>query len=238
MKKAVLRHFFYGAVLTPVFCVAAWAAETRSAAELAQNHAVQTLSVDELERRMAGGDLGAQAELGARYGRGDGVPPNVPKALELLRSAAEKKNPDGAYYLGLAYATGTGVPKNEAQAVLFFETAASQGYPAAQYMLGSMISQGKAGIEASWPAALVYFWRAADSGYPPAEFILGYAYQEGLGTPRNVKAAAYWYRRTESRMRHRGAEQNLLNLISEGQVEWQEGDPVATGTTPAVSVTQ
>lgn len=202
-----------------------WTADTRSAAELAHNDGVRDLSVEELEHRVAGGDLSAQAELGARYGRGEGVPQNLSKALELIRGAAEKNSPDGAYYLGLIYTTGTGVPKNEAQAVLFFDTAADQGHPAAQYMLGSMISQGKGGIDVNLPSALSYFWHAADSGYPPAEFALGHAYQMGLGTPRNPKAAAYWYRRTDSRMRHRGAEENLQHLIESGEVEWQQGDP-------------
>ena len=217
---------FCGAILASCLeGVNASAAETRSAAELAQNTSVRSLSLEDLERRVAGGDLSAQAELGARYGRGDGVPQNISKALELIRAAAEKNNPDGAYYLGLSYATGTGVPRNEAQAVLFFETAANQGQPAAQFMLGSMISQGKGGIEANWPSAISYFWHAADSGYQPAEFALGYAYQMGYGTPRNAKAAAYWYRRADSRSPHRGAEDNLLKLIESGEVDRQPGDP-------------
>ena len=226
---------FLGAVCASFLCIVeGQAAESRSVAELAQNQVVLALPVEELERRMAGGNLSAQAELGARYGRGDGVPQNLQKALELIRGAAEKNNPDGAYYLGLVYATGTGVPKNETQAVLFFETAANQGYPPAQFMLGSMISQGKGGIEANLPSALSYFWHAADRGYPPAEFALGHAYQMGLGTPRNPKAAAYWYRRTDSRTKHRGAEENLLKLIESGEIEWQQGDPAPR---PALDVT-
>lgn len=224
--KHIKFGLFFGAVVASVLSGAGvWAEETRSAAELAQNNAVRSLPLEDLERRVAGGDLSAQAELGARYGRGEGVPQNIDKAMELIRAAAEKNNLDALYYLGLSYATGTGVPKNEVQAVLFFENAADRGHPAAQYMLGSMISQGKGGIEQNWPAAISYFWHAADSGYIPAEFALGYAYQEGLGTPRNVTAAAYWYRRTESRMRHKGAEQNLLKLIDSGEIERQPGDP-------------
>jgi len=207
------------------------AADTRSAAELAQNRDVLSLPVAELERRMAGGDLNAQAELGARYGRGDGVPQNIPKALELLRQAAEKKNPDASFYLGLSYLTGTGVPKNEPQAVLFFEPAAAQGNPAAQYWLGSMIAQGQGGIESNWDSAFAYFWHAADSGYPPAEFMVGYAFHMGLGTLRNPKAAAYWYRRTDSRMPNPSAQEGLLRLIQSGQVERQPSDPQPADST-------
>ncbi len=227
MKKSEFLRILFGAILaSSVYSASGWSAETRSAAELAQNQGVQGLPLDELERRVAQGDLSAQAELGARYGRGDGVPQNVPKALELIRAAAEKNNPDAAYYLGLSYASGTGVPQNEAQAMLFFETSANQGFPAAQYMMGSMISQGRGGIDANWEAALTFFWRAADSGYPPAEFMLGYAHQQGMGTARNPKIAAYWYRRTIGRSKHAGAEQNLRILIQNGEVEWQEGDPI------------
>ena len=226
MKPLISCAAFVGVILVTACSVSVVArAETRSAAELAQNHDVLYLSVAEIERRTAAGDLNAQAELAARYGRGDGLPQNVPKALDLLRQAAEKNNPDAAYYLGLAYVTGTGVSKNEERAVLFFETAADQGHAAAQYVLGNMIAKGEGGIEANWPSAFTYFWHAADSGYPPAEFMLGYAYQMGFGTPRNFKAAAYWYRRTNSRMPNSNAEDNLSTLIHLGVVEWQPGDP-------------
>ncbi len=234
----ISRHIIYfGAALLGASTLAGAAiAETRSAAELQHSRVVDTLSVVELEQRMANGDLHAQAELGARYGRGDGVPANLTKSLELLRDAAEKKDPDAAFYLGLIHQTGIGVPKDEARAVLFYETAADQGHPAAQYMLGKMIYQGEGGIQASWESAFTYFWHAADSGYPPAELMLGYAYQMGYGTPRNPKAAAYWYRRNNSRGRNAVAEQNLIKLIANREILWEPGDPGAGGPPPLETI--
>jgi TPR repeat protein len=197
-----------------------------SAAELHVPPAMEKMTIADLEARMAQGDLRAQAELGARFGRGDGVPADVPKAISLLQDAAAKNDPDAQHWLATAYATGTGVEKNESWAALLYEKAALQGHREAQYTMGVLISSGQAGFSASWSGAFPYFWKSADQGFAPAEFMMGYIYQEGKAVDVNPTAAAYWYRRTISRAPNAKAAFNLARMIGQGLVTWLPTDPI------------
>lgn len=196
-----------------------------SAAERQQPPSLEKLTIRELEDRMAQGDLRAQAELGARYGRGQDVPADVPKALALLKDAAAKNNPEAEHWLASAYANGVGVEKNESEAALLYERAALQGHRESQYLMGVMISTGQAGFAQSWSGAFPYFWKAADQGLSFAEFSLGYIYQQGLGTDVNPQIAAYWYRRALSRGPSTNAAFNLALMVGQGLIAWQPGDP-------------
>lgn len=196
-----------------------------SAAERNLPPRLDDVPVSELEARVAKHDLSAQAELGARYGRGAGVPQNVDRAIQLLRDAADKGDASAQFYLGTAYANGLGVPASIVQASLLYEKAAEQHYAAAAYQLAILIAYGRAGIEASWTAAIPYLWDAADQGYRDAELVLGYAFSKGYGVERSPRAAAYWFRRTLSRLSHTRARLGLRELIEAGEIEWQEGDP-------------
>jgi TPR repeat protein len=184
--------------------------------------------IDELQRRIAAGDTKALAELGSRYGTGNGVEKDYAKAIEVLRAAADKGEADAQFYIGTAYANGLGVPRDETLAVLWFELAAKQKHPAACYWLAVRIANGIGGISPNWEAAVPYLWTSAVSGYIPAEFLLGYAYQTGSGVDKNSQAAAYWYRRTLSREYNVRTHYNLRLLIERGEVEVQPGDPPPT----------
>lgn len=217
---------FLGSLLAAAASLPAASADgSISAAERNRAPSLSGIGVAELEARVAQGDLRAQAELGARYGRGDGVPQDVEKAVRLLTEAAERNDPDALYWLGTAYTNGVGVPKNEAQAVLLYERAAAQGHAEAQYVLAVMISTGQGGISPNWAAAIPFFWKSADQGFPLAEFMMGYAYQQGQGVDRNPEIAAYWYRRTHARLPNQRARYNLGLMIARGQVARQPGDP-------------
>jgi TPR repeat protein len=183
------------------------------------------LTVVELERRVSAGDMKAQAELGARYGSGQGVKQDLPKAITLLQAAAAKNDPDAQFFLGTAYATGLGVPQNDAQSVMLYEEAADQGQPAANYALANMIIAGKGGISPSWSGALHNLWNAAAKGYPLAMIQIGQLYQDGKGTDRNPRAAAYWYRRALQLIPDVRTIYNLRVLIERREIEWEPGDP-------------
>ncbi len=207
----------------------AHAAETTeagiSAAERQQLPALDKLTIKELEDRMAQGDLRAQAELGARYGRGQDVQADVPKAISLLKDAAAKNNAEAQHWLATAYSNGVGVEKNEVEAAALYEKAAAQGHREAQYMMGTLISNGQAGFASSWTGAFPYFWKSADQGLAVAEFMIGYIYQEGKGVDVNPKIAAYWYRRALARGPFTKAAFNLALMIGQGTIEWQPTDP-------------
>ncbi|GEM_PF-3540657 len=186
---------------------------------------LSTVSIEELERRTANGDTQAQAELGARYGNGNGVEQDLDKAIALFRDAAAKGEADAAFYLGMANLSGMGVPSNEANAVMWLEKAAANGSAQGQYWLAVMIKDGRGGISPNWEAAVPYLWKSAMQGYEDAEFLLGYAYQEGLGVEKNPEAAAYWYRLTNQRAYNMRANYNLALMIKAEEIEWQPGDP-------------
>jgi TPR repeat protein len=183
------------------------------------------LSTAELERRASTGDMRAQAELGARYGSGQGVTQDLPKAIALLKAAAAKNDPDAQFFLGTAYANGLGVPQNDAQSVMLYEQASEQGQPAADYALANVIIAGKGGISPSWSAATHYLWRSATKGYPLAMIQIGQLYQDGKGMDRNVRAAAYWYRRALQIIPDVRTIYNLRMLIERREIEWEPGDP-------------
>jgi len=211
-------------------------APTRPAATLPAKQAAETppaeeglagAPVAELERLVAAGDIKAHTELGMRYGVGKGVEKNYDKAVALLRFAADRNDRDAEYYLGTAYSTGSGVPKDESVAVVWYERSAAQHLPIADYWMGFMIAYGKGGISPTWAGAIPYLWDGAVQGDSQCAFLLGYAYDKGTGIDRNVKAAAYWYRRADDKAINVKAEYNLLLLINHGEAEWQPEDRFA-----------
>ena len=192
------------------------------------------VSLAELEERMLAGDTSAQSELGARYGKGEGVEQNFDKAIELLQDAAAKGDVQAEFYLATAYYSGLGVPRNEVQAFMLFENTANKGHAPSQYWLAVLIKDGRGGIVSpSWAAAVPLLWKSAMQGYPDAEFLLGSAYQLGLGVEKNAQAAAFWYRRTLKRGYNIRADFNLAVLIKSGQIEWQSGDNPLSKRKPA-----
>ena len=183
------------------------------------------MAIPELERRMAAGDLSAQAELGARYGLGSEVKQDLPKAIGLLRAAADKGNADAQFFLASAYAAGQGVPQSDIQAFMLYEQAANQGHPGGSYMMANMIIYGRAGISPSWSGGMSHLWTAAAKGYPPAMLLLGAAYEDGNAGVVNPRAAAYWYRRYLNFIQDPRAIFNLRRMIVQGVVPYEPGDP-------------
>lgn len=183
------------------------------------------LSLADLEKRAAAGDIKAQAELGARYGSGQGVKQDIPKAIELLKVAAAKNDRDAQFFLGTAYSSGLGVPQSDAQAVMLYEDSAQQGNPAAELALANAVIGGRGGISPNPTAGLRYMWSAAAKGYPPAMIQMGQYFHDGKGVDPNPRAAAYWYRRALQLVPDVRTIFNLRLLIERREVEWEPGDP-------------
>lgn len=218
--------------LTVTPALAAVRANTSASASAAESRTPQTvekMTIAELEARMAKGDLKAQAELGARYGRGAGVEANVTKAIELLKDAAAKGEADAIHWLGTAYTNGVGVEKSETEARSMYEQAARKGHKESQYILGVMISTGQAGFTPDWKPAIPYFKKSADQGFALAEFMMGYAYQLGFGVKANPETAAYWYRRNLGHGPNAKAEYNLAKMLGKNLIKAKPGDPAPLG---------
>lgn len=96
----------------------------------AELRAFQTQDPAEMQRWLKfaadGGRRDAQAVLGERYLRGDGVEKNIEAGLELLRHAAKQGSARAQSLLGWAYWSGVGVKQDNAEAVKWFTAAARQ----------------------------------------------------------------------------------------------------------------
>lgn len=96
-----------------------------------------------LQQAADAGSAEAQFELGQLYEIGQGVPQDVPKAIELYRASAAQEFPDALNDLGFMYFQGgLGVPEDRAQALGFFERAARQRHPQAMFNYAALIDDG------------------------------------------------------------------------------------------------
>src|SRR3569832_1748691 len=82
----------------------------------------------QLERRAQGGDVAAQAELGAAYSLGNGVDKDFGQARQWLSRAADKGNAIAQSLLAYLYRDGLGVELFYLTAARWFFLAAMQGH--------------------------------------------------------------------------------------------------------------
>lgn len=124
-----------------------------------------------------------------------GKPSLYPEALALAESARQAGVSMGAHLLVLAYANGWGVPQSYAAANdLRMEWAEKQGASWAWSGLGLALLQGQ-GLPVHYVTARNALVRAAAQGHFDGMLGLGMIYENGYGVPRDVQAAAVWYRR-------------------------------------------
>lgn len=96
-----------------------------------------------MEKKAAGGDVGACYILGLMHEQGYGVAQNNSQAALCYRKAAEKGQVEAQYRLGSLYYHGQRVPKDLKQAAEWYKKAAEQGYTPAQAALGNMYLLGE-----------------------------------------------------------------------------------------------
>ncbi len=199
-------------------------------------------SLDELSALADQGDANAMVMLGLRYlpsnagTSADGAArpaTDVAKALGLFRAAAKKRHGHAEFLVGVAFMSGEGAAKDEKMALEWFTRAAADGSTLGQFWTGEMIAKGRAGMAEDWKSALPYFAKAAAGGLADAYVELGYAYVSGLGgLDLDYQKAGFCYRQG-ARLKSQVAQFGVLNLIYEGHIAWQEGDPGAPpGRTP------
>jgi hypothetical protein len=125
---------------------------------------------------------------------------DVGAAYQILRTFAERGEPEAQFSLGRLYAKGRGTPKNEAEAVRWYLKAAEQGERNASYSLGIMYGMGR-GVRQDLIASADWFMRAAQQGHAEAQYAVAVRYATGKGFLRNEVIAARWM--------YRAAEQGL-----------------------------
>ncbi len=147
-------------VCLPVFPLAAWAADTPTAANPDQAEinnknawsavAENLITIGTQDFRFAASDLpkieddadrgnaAAAAKLGFGYLKGsDGLAKDYGKAVTYWQLAAAQGIRDAQYALGCLYFYGTGVPKNREEGLKWWHEAAKQGQLAAQRALAA-----------------------------------------------------------------------------------------------------
>jgi uncharacterized protein len=161
------------------------------------------------------GYLGAYHNLGNHYRRGDAVPRDLVKALEIFTYAAERGHPEDAYNVGVLYRDGEGgVKKSLPKALEWFEKSSQQDYPSAFDKLGIMAQKGEA--QPADPAkAVEYFARGAALGDSSAMVNLATAYRKGEGTAVDYDKAFTLYNQA-ARLRRTSAYTNLGDMYRKG----------------------
>lgn len=150
----------------------------------------------ELEWKVNQGDPKAMVDLAWKYYRGEGTHRDVPRAIKLIRRAANKDYAEAKLQLGLFYGVGDGVPHDPNQARRWVDEAARQELPMAQYVLGTYYETGF-GVPGKGPQihiAYEWFRRSAELGCAAAMVKLGQYAVEGKVGPKDKAQACVWLR--------------------------------------------
>lgn len=123
---------------------------------------------------------------------GTGAEPDLKRAAELLRVAAEAELGDAQHDLGVLYARGRGVPKDAEEAARLYIRAAKNGSIAGEVELAIALFNGD-GLPKNEAHAARLFRRAALRGNAIAQNRLARIYATGRGVPRNLIEAAAWH---------------------------------------------
>jgi hypothetical protein len=113
-------------------------------------------------------DAAALTALGERYARGDGVPKDPVRAVELFRKAANQGFAAAINDLGAMYANGEGVGQSYSEALSLYRVAAERGSPQANANLGNAYEIGQ-GVTKNYNEALAWYRKSADLGHKVAK---------------------------------------------------------------------
>ena len=134
------------------------------------------------------GDGQAMNNLGVLYDLGQGVEPDMGRALHWFAESAKTGHPSGMSNYGRMLEQGRGIEANPAEAARWFDLAARQGQPEAQYNLGMLYELGR-GVSQDFKAAAAWYSRAAAQQQTEALFRLGHFYRLGQGVTKNPARA-------------------------------------------------
>jgi TPR repeat protein len=140
------------------------------------------------EKLAAAGDGLAMNNLGVLYDQGQGVEPDMGRALHWFAQAAKAGDPAGMSNYGRMLEQGRGIPASPEEAARWFDLAARKGQPVAQYNLGMLYELGR-GVPKDLKAAAAWYSRAAAQQQTEALSRLGQLCRLGLGVPKNRSRA-------------------------------------------------
>lgn len=138
------------------------------------------------------GYVRGQYQLGFLYEQGVGVPQDQALALEWYRKAAQGGFALAQLRLGLMYANGHGAPRQIGEAVYWLRQGAKNNDKAAQYHLAMLCAKySDAKCDATEIVELLS--KSALQGFVSAQWQLADIYEHGLGVPRDLRVAYFWY---------------------------------------------
>lgn len=105
------------------------------------------------------------------YLKGESVPKDSLKAMELLKRASSREHQFAQYQLGKLLLQGEDVPKDVVAAIHWLTASAMHGNQYAQYALGKLYLLGK-GVEKDKDRAAKWFQMAANQGNEYAQYYL------------------------------------------------------------------
>ena len=149
-------------------------------------------SIPWFEKAFSGGMILAGRNYCHYYqrGRGDLIPPEPAKAVEIMRQGAEKGYPEWMYAFASHLAYDAGRPE---EALPWALKAAEAGHLWALHIVGDIYWDGKA-VERDLPYALACFEKTA--GYGNDRYACGqagYMYFRGLGAPQDYARAVQYF---------------------------------------------
>jgi TPR repeat protein len=121
-----------------------------------------------------------------------GAASDLPRALDLLRRAAEAELGDAQHALGVLYLKGQGIGRDPAEAARWFAGAAKNGSVAGEVEHAILLFNGE-GVPANEALAARAFRRAALKGNAIAQNRLARLAAVGRGVPQNRVEAASWH---------------------------------------------
>ncbi len=139
--------------------------------------------------RAEAGDAAAQTLIAEIYGKGLGVPENLPLASGWYARASENGDALATFELALMYQEGRGVPRNRTRAAELFGLAAARGSIPAKYNLGLLHIEGTYAAP-DLGRAVERLAEAAEAGLAEAQYDYGTMLLEGAGVAPNPRAGA------------------------------------------------
>lgn len=137
-------------------------------------------------------------EIGMIYLQGaDGIPANLPMAMEWFTRGAEAGSTDSCLFLGNCYQHGMGVEPDGEKAISYFTRACKPGAPSAEMAImniGSIYEEGMEGVEKNPEIAIQWYQKGAEEGLAMCAAHLGDCYLNGRnGLDIDMEQAMSWY---------------------------------------------
>jgi TPR repeat protein len=111
--------------------------------------------------------------------------------LMLMRTAAEKGDPEAQFLIGLQYKVGDGVARDQVEAARWLRQSAETGHTEAQYALGTLQAESGGADDAT--EAAKWLRAAAAQGNAAAMLSLGTLYSRSDTAGHDLAEALRWY---------------------------------------------